>query len=179
MFQNKLPDFYEMEIGKSNSDVSKAIMLLQKIFQCIQSQKNLEIILKEIGQMLFGQAMHPVIEQLLGKAEKKAIVKIKDLYIMMKHMLLFNDDSRIGYEAREDVVNLLTVHDAKGKEFSLVIVYAIEDFKDEPEEKRLLYVAMTRAKDTLFLLESIYNTCEILPYFEKSVTVYIGGKNLC
>ena len=53
----------------------------------------------------------------------------------------------------------------------MVIVYATEDFKDDPDETRLLYVAMTRAKDTLVMLESIYSTCELLPAFEASVSV--------
>jgi ATP-dependent DNA helicase UvrD/PcrA len=81
------------------------------------------------------------------------------------------------WDARADRVSLLTMHAAKGLEFSVVFVIGLEDGltpfswkaispeakpeedgRDrggaEAEERRLLYVAMTRAKDRLFLLRA-------------------------
>ncbi len=67
-------------------------------------------------------------------------------------------------DARADRVSLMTMHAAKGLEFSVVFVVGLEDgltpfsfpdaAKDDAaavEERRLFYVAMTRAKDRLFL----------------------------
>lgn len=65
-------------------------------------------------------------------------------------------------DARADRVSLLTMHAAKGLEFAAVFVVGMEDglmpFAWEAgddgtraEERRLCYVAMTRAKDRLFL----------------------------
>ncbi len=57
----------------------------------------------------------------------------------------------------EDVVKILTVHKAKGLEFPIVILAQMEAGKgakneaDFQESKRLLYVAMTRAKDLIIL----------------------------
>jgi len=59
-------------------------------------------------------------------------------------------------------VSLLTIHAAKGLEFSVVFLVGCEDgllpldleggLRGDPlEERRLFYVAMTRAKDLLFL----------------------------
>ena len=59
-------------------------------------------------------------------------------------------------------VTLMTVHAAKGLEFNTVFVSGMEEGlfphanmnekdRDEEEERRLFYVAMTRAKDRLFL----------------------------
>ncbi|MHB8660454.1 MAG: ATP-dependent helicase [Minisyncoccota bacterium] len=60
-------------------------------------------------------------------------------------------------------VTLMTVHAAKGLEFSTIFVSGMEeglfphqgigsdDERDEEEERRLFYVAMTRAKERLFL----------------------------
>lgn len=68
-------------------------------------------------------------------------------------------------DARADRVSLLTMHAAKGLEFSVVFVTGLEagivpfahgpvselDEDTAAEERRLFYVAMTRAKDKLFL----------------------------
>jgi len=67
-----------------------------------------------------------------------------------------------GYEDRADRVSLMTVHSAKGLEFPIVFLVGMEErvfphassIRDEggiEEERRLCYVAMTRAKEHLFL----------------------------
>ena len=66
------------------------------------------------------------------------------------------------FDPRADRVALLTMHAAKGLEFSVVFVVGLEDgivplrfgaadATSLAEERRLFYVAMTRAKDRLFL----------------------------
>jgi superfamily I DNA/RNA helicase len=56
----------------------------------------------------------------------------------------------------EDAVKLVTMHSSKGLEFPFVIVPGLGSLpkpgKDETEEARLLYVAMTRATDRLVLI---------------------------
>ncbi|KRE97819.1 DNA helicase II [Frateuria sp. Soil773] len=55
-----------------------------------------------------------------------------------------------------DSVKLLTMHSCKGLEFPFVIIPGLgslpKDGKDEAEEARLLYVAMTRATERLLLI---------------------------
>jgi DNA helicase-2/ATP-dependent DNA helicase PcrA len=64
------------------------------------------------------------------------------------------------FDPRADRVALLTMHAAKGLEFAIVFVVGLEDGivplrfgafdeADVAEERRLFYVAMTRAKDRL------------------------------
>jgi DNA helicase-2/ATP-dependent DNA helicase PcrA len=67
------------------------------------------------------------------------------------------------WDPRADRVSLLTMHAAKGLEFPVVYVVGLEDgilplrwgngatAADLAEERRLFYVAMTRAEDRLFL----------------------------
>lgn len=69
----------------------------------------------------------------------------------MDYMIDFQDDTRIETD-HGDSVELTTSHDAKGKEYPVVII--LDDFRMEGEEStRLYYVAMTRAKDDLFILK--------------------------
>src|SRR6185436_4593288 len=69
------------------------------------------------------------------------------------------------YEVSADKVTLLTIHAAKGLEFPYVFICGMEDGlipfirkydteSDIEEERRLLYVALTRAKHGLYLLQT-------------------------
>lgn len=79
----------------------------------------------------------------------------------LAEIALFTDQESLGDE--EDQVNLLTLHAAKGLEFPVVFLVAMEEgifphsrCLDEnreglEEERRLCYVGMTRAEDRLYL----------------------------
>ncbi|MBN1578237.1 MAG: UvrD-helicase domain-containing protein [Chitinispirillaceae bacterium] len=80
------------------------------------------------------------------------------------------------WEQREDAVNLMTLHCAKGLEFGRVFLVGLEEgllpsrqnFDDEmkiEEERRLLYVGATRAKEQLFCsyVDRRYRFGELLP----------------
>jgi superfamily I DNA/RNA helicase len=68
------------------------------------------------------------------------------------------------FDAKADAVTLMTVHASKGLEFAHVFVVAVEDgvlphvpkngTPNLSEEKRLLYVAMTRAREQLTILHA-------------------------
>ncbi|MBN2543111.1 UvrD-helicase domain-containing protein [bacterium] len=66
------------------------------------------------------------------------------------------------WEQREDMVNLMTAHSAKGLEFSIVYIAGMEEGlfpilraddedHDIEEERRLFYVALTRAKKQVYI----------------------------
>ena len=75
-------------------------------------------------------------------------------------------------QKNEDAVKLMTVHAAKGLEFEYVFIAGLEqdlfpfkhmndaeiDLAGEEEERRLFYVAITRAKKKLFLSNAIIRT---------------------
>ncbi len=73
-------------------------------------------------------------------------------------------------KAGEDAVQLMTMHSSKGLEFEMVIIPELNEgqmpsgrctkISEIEEERRLLYVAMTRAKDKLFMLYREKNTAK-------------------
>jgi DNA helicase-2/ATP-dependent DNA helicase PcrA len=86
-----------------------------------------------------------------------------DLASFLESIALISDQDTLTEE--QDAPTLLTLHAAKGLEFPVVIIIGLDDGVlphqrsfDDPEamaeERRLLYVGITRAKDHLYLLRS-------------------------
>ena len=79
----------------------------------------------------------------------------------LTHIALFTDLDR---EEKEETVKLMTIHTAKGMEFPYVFICGMNEGvfpsrktvtpEDMEEERRIAYVAMTRAKKQLFLSDS-------------------------
>jgi DNA helicase-2/ATP-dependent DNA helicase PcrA len=78
------------------------------------------------------------------------------------------NDTQIRNDSTEDALTLITVHSAKGTEAPVCIVAAatqtnyphvrsLGDLDAEEEERRVLYVACTRAKDELILTRASTN----------------------
>lgn len=92
-------------------------------------------------------------------------------------------NAEIGMETGDDYLTLSTVHSSKGLEWSVVfIIWVMEGYfpsvrsyssqSDLEEERRLLYVAATRAKDHLMIC---YPGQEELPVWQLAETGYRNG----
>ena len=88
------------------------------------------------------------------------IVEVSPLAAFLSHASLEAGDNQA--QAGQDAVQLMTVHSAKGLEFTSVFITGLEEglFPHEnsineqnglEEERRLMYVAITRAKERLYL----------------------------
>ncbi len=85
-----------------------------------------------------------------------------ELPVLLDKLLLSQEYDAYGQASEH--VNLMTLHAAKGLEFPVVFVVGCEDGlvplqhdgmeSDLDEERRLFYVAMTRAKERLYLVRS-------------------------
>ena len=92
--------------------------------------------------------------------EEKGVYNLEDF---LENIALVSDVSQ--YKEDADGVSLLTIHAAKGLEFDTVFIVGMEEgifphsrsYEDESEleeERRLCYVAITRAKNQLYLLNA-------------------------
>lgn len=67
-----------------------------------------------------------------------------------------------GAKKSKEAITLSTVHSSKGLEYPIVFITGLEEGlfphqkADEQEERRIMYVAMTRAKEELYLTHSFY-----------------------
>jgi DNA helicase-2/ATP-dependent DNA helicase PcrA len=100
----------------------------------------------------------------LANAAQDATARGETLAEFLDHAALVSDADQYSAEAR---VTLMTLHAAKGLEFPLVFLCGMEEglfphsrtLTDPPqmeEERRLCYVGMTRAMDTLVLTRARY-----------------------
>ncbi|MDP3918895.1 MAG: exodeoxyribonuclease V subunit gamma [Nanoarchaeota archaeon] len=107
----------------------------------------------------------------LARMNKQLSALSKLMYERGINYVLKSDEQRKSVEAGEGQVTLATVHAIKGLEAKLVFVIGctslhfpckasehpiidmidIEEYDKEEEERRLFYVALSRAKDTLFM----------------------------
>jgi ATP-dependent DNA helicase UvrD/PcrA len=125
----------------------------------------LENLLKQIGYFEYLQKDDPMtaddrmenVSEFLGYLREQEVQEDFDLVTFLSELPL---QSRS--ENAADAVTLLTVHSAKGLEFRVLFVVGMEEGvfphirsmespEDLEEERRLFYVAMTRAKEKLLL----------------------------
>ena len=83
---------------------------------------------------------------------------------------------------QEDCLTISTIHSSKGLEFANVYIPcftdnsypgAVKNEKQLEENRRLLYVAITRAKEKLWLYQSDYKTSESSPYLDEIEGLYL------
>ena len=95
-----------------------------------------------------------------------------DLFSVMTlfdEMVRYHDSSEVEVSEKKGYVNLVTSHKAKGKEYRCVMIYGIEDYDRTEEERRLLYVSMTRAKERLILIQTGEEAAPLLDEIEGAV----------
>ncbi|HWR66652.1 MAG TPA: UvrD-helicase domain-containing protein [Bellilinea sp.] len=89
----------------------------------------------------------------------------RGLTAFLENLALVSDQDTLPEEAAANAPTLLTLHAAKGLEFPQVFIVGLDDgllphsrSKEDPEEmaeeRRLLYVGITRAKDRVYLVRA-------------------------
>ncbi len=103
----------------------------------------------------------------------------------LRHVALFTNQDA---EEPGDKVKLMTVHTAKGLEFPVVFLVGmnegifpsrkVKDRRGMEEERRLAFVALTRAKEKLFLTEAQGRNFDGSPRYPSRFLFDIGEENL-
>lgn len=111
-----------------------------------------------------GEARLENVAELISVASKYNKLEAGvSLSIFLEEVSLISDLDSVDEE--ENAVTLMTVHSAKGLEFQYVFIAGLEegifphsrslmDVSELEEERRLMYVAMTRGKDRVYLLHA-------------------------
>jgi len=131
------------------------------IEQLIKKIKYRDFLIKEEWSETAGDEKYENVGQLINMAGKYIETGDEALRQFMEEVALLSDISE-NEKGEIDAVKLMTVHSSKWLEFPIVFVAGLEDnifplsnAMMEPklleEERRLMYVAITRAKDVLFL----------------------------
>lgn len=147
----KVEEFFDLL--NSLREKSKGLKVRQILENIISVTKYKDYLL---DGSIEGESRYENILELLGVAEEK-----QDLELFLEEVSLFQEKESTGSD--EEYLTLMTAHSAKGLEFPVVFMVGMEEGifphsrslaekSEMEEERRLAYVAMTRAKDRLYLL---------------------------
>jgi DNA helicase-2/ATP-dependent DNA helicase PcrA len=101
-------------------------------------------------------------EILMEQVEKQKLANLEAFYHFAIGVVRYTDELRVEVQS-ESKVTLITCHDSKGKEYPVVIMRNDYKMDGNPEEvRRLVYVAMTRAKKQLFILHDASSKMDFL-----------------
>lgn len=92
-----------------------------------------------------------VAEKFFESLKRSTFKTIKDLYDELYEYEYYSVKDTVNETAENAGVTLITVHSSKGLEYKNVILF-IDKIKETAEEKRILYVGVTRAQDDLMIV---------------------------
>ncbi|MCS7193223.1 MAG: ATP-binding domain-containing protein, partial [Armatimonadetes bacterium] len=139
----------------------ETLTLPQLISGIIEAINYAEYLVRSEGQIVAQERLENL-AQLVAAAERQhgEVPSSQSLQQFLDQLALLSPQDEVNWQ--NEVVTLITAHSAKGLEFPVVFIVGLEEglFPHSrslenswqiEEERRLLYVALTRAKDHAFL----------------------------
>ncbi|MGN0598891.1 MAG: ATP-dependent helicase [Oscillospiraceae bacterium] len=170
-------DSYPM-LGKKVAPLKKAAAMFEHLAKFAENEPLDQLVDEVLDVTGYGDYMRSLGEEGTGKLENIAELKSNiqnyidskgedeepTLSEFLEEISLFTDADRM--DTTTDAVNLMTVHSAKGLEFETVFIVGAEEgifpskrsldtLEDLEEERRLAYVAITRAKRKLYISHAV------------------------
>ena len=154
--------------GKKMEEFCRMVTYLQQRITEIPLDEFYDEVLDRSGYLLALQTKNP--DENIARIEniqelKSSIIKSMeqtggDLYAYLDEVALYTDMDT--YDREEDCTVMMTMHSAKGLEFPVVFLVGAEDGlfpsamsisdpEEMEEERRLCYVAITRAREKLYI----------------------------
>lgn len=139
------------DISKENDSAYNALRLLHFSFKMLEEISSPAFF---VQQFSYAAGMEDALSLsvILELMEENNICTNEELHLMLSAMVRFQDETRLDV-SENNAVHLITNHESKGREFKVVLLIDDFNFKEEvtEEQRRLYYVAMTRAKDVLYI----------------------------
>ena len=153
MFKTLIEELIDLKEKSSLTELIELILVKSGIKKELMSEKTIEADIRLENLEEFKTITKSF-------EERSGIVSLEEF---LEEISLVSDMSE--HKNEKDVVTLMTIHSAKGLEFENVFVTGMEegifphnnsmlDPEDLEEERRLCYVAITRAKEKLWLLNA-------------------------
>lgn len=153
----KVFDDIMMDIAKTAKEEP-----LSKTMKFIMKRSGLETHLKDEGTEESLERLENLRELVTLASRYDALDPLEAVEQLLETAALQSDQDEIKKKEELNAVRLMTIHAAKGLEFSYVFITGLEEGLfpherlddariDEEEERRLFYVALTRAQKKVFL----------------------------
>ncbi|MBU1784518.1 MAG: ATP-dependent helicase [Candidatus Omnitrophica bacterium] len=137
----------------------KIISIVNKVNEQISRYQELENFTEVLERVVNDNISNSEIAQEISSFMKLIVEEqqIDNIENLLKAITVSSKD--IEQETEDDAINILTMHQAKGLTFDVCFIVAVEDEfipgknqgEKEGDERRLLYVSMTRARHKLFI----------------------------
>ncbi|MFI3255839.1 MAG: UvrD-helicase domain-containing protein [Psittacicella sp.] len=172
-----------------NQGIREKLTQFISVIEAIKKSKNVS----ELNQVIQDVITYAKLEEYYKKDSIRGATKIENLTELISAAYNFQEENinsleayetieekflesislnSSNEEAKQDSVNLMTIHSSKGLEFKNIFIVGFEEDQlplkssiaedNLEEERRLCYVAITRARENLFLTHSnskfLYNT---------------------
>lgn len=181
----------DFDAGKHTSGLNRFLYKIEDI-RDIKSPRNAEQLLRSIYQITgyhsFMESKTMSMSELSDKEESIDSLMIaargfKSIEQFLTYISIVKENQR----KNDDGVTLTTVHSAKGLEWKICFVIGVTDNnyphkmlvnEDKDEELRLLFVAMGRAKDRLFISLPMYDGLDDVKEVSRFIQPLFGDKLL-
>ena len=163
---------------KAKNNIKEFVSLMAEFMTIAEKESVSEIIKQVISKSGYLEELEGGDEEDKGRAENirelvSAAIEYEDknddssLQGFLENLALMSDID--GLEEERDGITLMTLHSAKGLEYPVVFISGMEEglfpsmqstFEDYrlEEERRLMYVGITRAKEKLYLTSAFERT---------------------